>query len=303
MTIGVIFDIKRFALHDGRGLRSTLFLKGCPLSCPWCQNPEGIESTIQLRHFPSRCISCGECISSCPEDALSFGLGDRDIKIDRSLCLKCGTCIRQCPTNALQFDGRTISARDAVEELLRDRTFFEVSEGGVTLSGGEPLSQPEFAREVLALCKAEGVETAIETTLACTKHVLDGVMPLTDEFLVDLKLADETRHRATVGVENNRIHTNLRYLMERGARVTVRVPMIPEYTVDEENLRGIAAIVASLDPQPPVELINFNPLARDKYALLERTWPLGPSIQRYRHDAMNCFGEIVRGEGVRTVIV
>ncbi len=302
MTTGWVFDCKRFSIHDGQGLRSTLFLKGCPLRCPWCHNPEGMVPGQRLSHTAARCIGCGTCLRVCPEAALSAGDSDHDIRIDGTRCTKCGRCIDACPTGAMAFDAREISSEQAIAELLRDQTFFEVSSGGVTLSGGEPLLQPEFTIEVLEGCRRRGVGTAIETCLAAPLQHVEAMARVTDEVFVDIKLADERQHRELLGWSFELIHQNLQYLIRVRANVVVRIPLIPGFTATESNLKGIGRIVAGLEPQPPVELLNFNPFAEAKYRRLGRTWAFAEGSRRYSLPELAAFRQVLQSAGVERAL-
>ena len=302
MTTGWVFDCKRFSIHDGRGLRSTLFLKGCPLRCPWCHNPEGMVPGQKLLHSGARCIGCGTCLRACPESALSAGSSDRDILIDPGRCTRCGRCTDACPTGALAFDAREMTSGQAIEELLRDQTFFDVSSGGVTLSGGEPLLQPEFAVEVLDGCRRKGAGTAIETSLAAPLRHVEAMARVTDEVFVDIKLADARRHREVLGWQLEPILQNLRHLIQARATVVVRIPLIPGFTATESNLQGIGQIVAGLEPQPPVELLNFNPFAEAKYRRLGRTWAFPEGSRRYSVQELEGFSQVLRSAGVERVL-
>ncbi len=265
----VVFDIKRFAVHDGPGIRSSVFLKGCPLNCLWCHNPEGISPQVQLWYFKGRCLKCRDCVSVCPEGALSFdkteGLG-----IDRDLCSDCGACTKVCPTGALSFIGSRMTVDQIVQELLQDRVFYEESGGGITLTGGEPLAQAGAAGEILKRMKSEGISTAVETSLHVPQDVLESIKEVTDFFLCDLKVMNPERHLKVVGADNARIRENLKWLICAGADVLVRIPLIPGFTDSRENLQNIGEFLLTLEKTPPVELMNFNPLAREKFRVLGR---------------------------------
>jgi glycyl-radical enzyme activating protein len=298
MTTGWVFDCKRFSIHDGRGLRSTLFLKGCPLRCLWCHNPEGMAAGQRLFHTAARCIGCGTCLRACPESALSVADSDHNVRVDYGRCTKCGKCIDACPTGAMAFDAREITSEQAIAELLRDQTFFEVSSGGVTLSGGEPLLQPEFTVEVLEGCRRRGVGTAIETSLAARLQHVEAMARVTDQVFVDIKLADERQHREVLGWPLESILKNLQHLVRVRANVVVRIPLIPGFTATESNLKGIGRIVAGLEPQPPIELLNFNPFAEAKYRRLGRTWAFPEGSRRYSPQELAAFRQVLQGAGV-----
>ena len=274
---GNIIDIKRFTLHDGPGLRSTVFLKGCGLRCAWCHNPEGIDNRIGLWYLPRQCIHCHTCLGVCPEKALSVDEGDElTIVINRQRCTNCGLCVEACPTNALAFDGRRLSGEAVAEILARDRQFYAESGGGITISGGDPLVQHGFALEILSLCKAAGLHTAVETGLQGSWDIIEAFLPVTDMFIVDLKIADARLHREYTGQDNGLIRGNYRRLVGQpgasgaGREILTRIPLIPGVTARQENIHAIARFVRDCNPGGQVELINFNPLAENKYLLMGR---------------------------------
>lgn len=293
---GTIFDVKRFAVHDGGGLRSTLFFKGCPLRCPWCQNPEGIDPHPALWHSPAACLRCGSCVAVCPEKALTL---TGRVHVDRARCTLCGKCEQACPAAAMELSGREIGAREAAELLLRDQVFFGC-DGGVTLSGGEVLLQWEFAAEVLQLCKEAGADTAIETCLLAPRRAIEALLPVTDHFLTDIKYLDAETHRKVLGADNRQILENYRFLLSQGADVLVRTPLIPGFTATEENIRAIARYLCASDSDAKYELLNFNPLCRSKYAALEREYPVsGGALSRQELDR---FYDILAQEGITHII-
>lgn len=299
MTTANIFDIKRYGITDGNGIRTVIFIKGCPLRCQWCQNPEGLSKSIALWHIKNVCVKCGGCIASCPKHALSWGGGE--IAIDHYKCGLCGECIQECPVGALRMDGATMSVDEVFEQILKDEVFYRVSGGGVTLSGGECTASSEFALELLAKCRENGIDTAIETCMYVATEVLKKFIECTNKFIVDIKIMDEERHIKATGVSNALILKNFKYLCEAGVDLMVRIPMIPGYTSDEENIRSIGKFVAEINPHIPIELINFNPLCTQKYDSLHREFI--PERQRMplSQDEMLRRAEILRESGIQYV--
>ncbi len=289
-----VFDIKRFGVNDGNGIRTVLFIKGCPLRCKWCHNPEGISPEIHLWHVPSRCVNCGSCIAACPQGALSSD--EQGIRIDDEKCDLCGECIRACPTGAMQADAVRMTVDEAMEQIERDRVFYGDS-GGVTLSGGECTASPEFSLEVLRQCRERGINTAIETSMFAPTEVMRAFAESTDSIIADLKLIDPERHKAATGTDNALILQNFEWLAHSGKDLVIRIPLIPGYTADEENLDGIAAYIANINPDVPVELINFNPMCVGKYESLRRDFITAPGSP-YPPERMKEFKRIVAKHGL-----
>ena len=217
-----IADIIRFATHDGPGIRSTVFLKGCPLSCVWCHNPETISPTPEIGYFAKKCIGCGECVRVCPEGA--HRVEDGRHTFDRALCVACGACAEVCLGEALTLYGREMTAEQVLATVLRDRAFYDQTGGGLTLSGGEPLLQAQFCAEVLGMAHHEGIHTAVDTCGAVPWEAFEAVLSVTDIFLYDLKHTDPTVHRKYTGADNALIIENLRRLSASGAAIEVRIP-------------------------------------------------------------------------------
>ena len=207
---GRIFDIQRFSVHDGPGIRTTVFFQGCPLRCRWCHNPEAVSAGPALFYSDRACLSCRACEATCTEAVHSFA--GEEQRMCRERCRLCGACAEVCVAGALEFSGRSATPEEVVEVVLRDRVFYETSGGGVTLSGGEPLAQPAFAREILARCRTEGLHTAVDTCGEGAREALDALIPLADLWLFDVKHLDPGAHRAATGRSNERILQNLRYL-------------------------------------------------------------------------------------------
>jgi pyruvate formate lyase activating enzyme len=271
-TTGIIFDIKRFSIHDGPGIRTTVFFKGCPLSCRWCHNPEGQASRQELILRPDRCIVCGGCVEVCNQGAIAV---EQDaIVTRRERCTACGTCVEVCYAEARELVGREVTITEVMSEIERDVAFYDESGGGVTFSGGEPLSQPAFLRDLLHACKTRSLHTALDTCGFAAWDVLDRVRTYVDLFLYDLKLMDEARHREYTGVSNKRILQNLLRLSREGHRIILRVPIIPEINDDEENLGRLAAFAADLPSMERIDLLPYHRIGRDKYLRLAKAWSM-----------------------------
>ncbi|MCX7026803.1 MAG: glycyl-radical enzyme activating protein [Spirochaetes bacterium] len=299
---GNIIDIKRFTIHDGYGIRSTVFLKGCALHCAWCHNPEGIENSIDLWHFPRQCIRCRACLKVCPSDALwADEEGDTFIWINRQRCTKCGLCVQACPTTALSFDGQRLSSDKVVATLLRDQPFYQQSGGGITISGGYPLIQHLFSEDILRQCKAAGLHTAIETCLQAPWDIVEAFLPITDLFIVDLKLADAQQHREYTGHGNELIRGNYRRLAGLKRDMLTRIPLIPRVTTQPENIRAIASFIRDCNPGGRVELINFNPLAESKYLLMNRDQSFFQSMVPLKGEQLAELNAILEAEGLAVV--
>lgn len=282
---GRIFDLQRYSIRDGPGIRTTVFLKGCPLRCGWCQNPESQEPEPEAVFFPARCIGCGACAPSCARGAISPATR----RPDPAQCVRCGDCVETCPSGARQILGRDVAVDELLDEAARDLPFFEESGGGITFSGGEPLLQPGFLEAALDGCRERRIRTAVDTCGYAPREPVERLALRADLFLYDLKSMDPERHRAATGVPNGLILDNLRALCGLGAAVRIRIPLIPGFNDDEENLRATAAFVRSLPGPPPVSLLPYHATAADKYRRLGRPYPLEglapPPQDRVRHAA------------------
>jgi pyruvate formate lyase activating enzyme len=269
---GIVFDIKKFSIHDGPGIRTTIFLKGCPLSCWWCHNPEGQALEPELILRPERCIGCGACLDVCERAALILE-GDV-IVTQRERCTACGACVEVCYAEARELVGRPMTVGQVMEEIERDVVFYDQAGGGVTFSGGEPLAQPAFLRALLRACKAQGLHTALDTCGYAPWEVLDDIREDVDLFLYDLKLMDDARHWRFTGVSSKPILENLQHLSRCGHRIVLRVPIIPGVNDDEENLRQMGGFAADLPSLERIDLLPYHRIGRDKYQRLGRTCPM-----------------------------
>ncbi len=265
MTKGRIFDIKRFAVHDGSGIRTTVFLKGCPLKCLWCHNPEGISFRPQLAFYRHKCVGCGECAGVCPTGAQTMSTDGH--AYDRERCTACGRCEPVCLGRALVLYGKEMTADELMPVLLEDKAFYDNSGGGITLSGGECLCQPDFCAELLKKAKENGLNTAVDTCGFVPRAAIDAVMPYTDMFLYDIKAMDETVHIRCTGHANQPILENLRYIDACGKRTEIRYPYVPGYTSGEAE--KIAAFVSGLKNVTDVRVLPYHNYAGSKYSSLD----------------------------------
>ena len=267
---GLVFNVMRYALHDGPGIRTTVFFKGCPLSCWWCHNPESRRPQPELMYFRERCLGCGTCVAACPEHAISA----RDGGVATSdACRVCGACAPVCPADAREIVGRWMTLEEVLAEVEKDRIFYDESGGGVTFSGGEPLLQPEFLEALLLACRARGLHTTVDTCGLASPEILLRLAPLVDLFLFDLKLLDAEQHARYVGVSNETILANLELLARGGRTVIVRFPVIPGINDAAGQVAQMIAFLTRLGLRR-IDLLPYHKIAQDKYHRLQLEYRL-----------------------------
>lgn len=284
---GKFYDIQGFSVHDGPGIRLTLFMKGCPLRCPWCHSPESQNFHTELNWMAIKCVGiekCGRCLDTCPNGAISVGrkkksiTGDEEITlvdIDRDKCDNCGKCAEACTARALYMCGTDYTLDEIMKRVYRDKPFFDRSGGGVTVSGGECLYQPDFLEALLKRCKEEGIHTAVDTTGYADWSVLERILPYTDLFLYDLKHLDSEMHKKVIGVPNERILENVKKLAAAGAKIQIRIPVIPLFNDSVEMFDRYGAFIKELgDAVEVVQLLPYHTLGTVKWERLNHKGPI-----------------------------
>lgn len=264
--IATIFNIQRFSIHDGPGIRTTVFFKGCNLRCQWCHNPEAFHAAPQMEFDKRACVGCGRCIDGCQSQAITLREGL--CETNRAVCTNCLKCIAVCPYSARKQIGEELTLEEVMTHVMSDLAYYKNSGGGVTLSGGEPLLWPRFAVELLKQLQAQGVHTAIESALHVKKEVLEQLIPYTDLWLCDFKVMDSKKHQLVTGVTNERIKENFKYLSEQGANVIVRIPVIPNINDDPSNLENTLKFLRDNTHFRKIECLPFHNLGASKYEKL-----------------------------------
>jgi len=293
---GRIFDIQRFCIHDGPGIRTTVFLKGCALRCKWCSNPESQGAGPLLAFTAERCVGCGACAVACKAGAIRT---DARTQLDRRCCTLCGECVTACQSAALEVIGRDVTVHEVISTVLRDRDYYEASGGGVTLSGGEPLFQPTFAEALLRAAKAQGIHCCIETAGFAEWRDIERIMPFVDLFLYDYKETDRRLHQEFTGQPPDRILANLRALHSAGANIVVRCPMIPRHNARKAHLDGIAALAHQLPHLKGVEVLPYHRLGSAKLARFGIASRMQPGIQEPNRETVHAWTDYLRQRGVK----
>jgi pyruvate formate lyase activating enzyme len=305
---GLIADIQRMSTEDGPGIRTTAFFKGCGLNCTWCHNPECISPKPQIHWVESRCIGCKTCLDECPQEALSFS--PDGVSINHEQCNVCGLCAEECPSTALELLGVRWALPDLIEELIKDRAYFEKSGGGVTLSGGDPTIQAPFAGVLLKGLKQLGIQTAIDTCGLCSNGALELLLPYTDLVLYDIKEIDSEKHKAFTGKFTAKVIESLLFICQNmdahnnPGKLWIRTPIIPDATARQDNIQGIGEFVASniAASVSRWELCAFNNLCKDKYRRLGMQWAFSDSELMSKSE-MEKLAEVARNSGVNPDIV
>lgn len=296
-AVGTVFNIQRYSIHDGPGIRTIAFLKGCPLSCLWCCNPESQNPKPEVMFQASLCIHCGKCLKAC-----KFGALDPQNPgfIDHKKCVACGECVNVCPAGALTMKGQRMTVQQVIQELKRDEINYRRSGGGITLSGGEPLLQSGFATELLKASQAKGWHTAIETTAFASAEAIEKVFPYIDLALLDLKSLDNEIHKRVTGVSNAIILKNARRISEI-TQTVVRVPTIPQVNASPEGIRAICEFVLTLHQVTTVHLLPYHTYGENKYGLLGRDYPMDPETS-ISEEQIGELKKIVESYGLQCMI-
>jgi pyruvate formate lyase activating enzyme len=312
---GRVYDIQGYSVHDGPGIRTTVFLKGCPLTCLWCHSPESQRFDKQLCFMDMRCVGtdkCGVCLSVCPNGAIKAGKREYSevlkeemghIDVDLSLCDDCGKCAETCYPEALFISGKDYTVEELIERLKKEFAFFESSGGGVTISGGEPLSQSRFVLEVLKRLKELGIHTALDTTGFAKPETVMEVLPYVDIFLFDIKHMDSKKHEEIVGVPNEQIHQNARLIAENGGKFQIRVPVVPGYNDSPENLEAVAAFVKELgNAVEVVQVLPYHSFGKMKYERIQLPYPIPDSVESPTPEESEAHLEIFRKKGLPVIL-
>ena len=294
-TNGIVFNIQKFSIHDGPGIRTTVFLKGCPLRCKWCANPESQLSQVQVLYDKEKCAHCGTCVHVCPNEAIAMDK-DNYVRVDQSKCVGCLQCVKNCPAKALSYEGETKDAEEVVKVCLQDIDFYEESGGGVTISGGEGMVQPDFVKALLAKLKGHKIHTAIETTGYIKEEIFRELAPMFDLLLFDVKHYDSNKHYEGTHVHNEPIVENLAWAISQGIEVLPRIPVIPDFNDSLDDAKGIAALLNQVGAKK-VQLLPFHQFGENKYHLLGKTYAY-EDVKALHPEDLTDYQQIFLDEGI-----
>jgi pyruvate formate lyase activating enzyme len=299
-STGTVFNIQRFSVQDGPGIRTTVFLKGCPLRCSWCANPESQNTNVEVGHLDSLCDHCGRCIEVCEEKAIT--LQEVGIRIDRDRCSDCQKCVPVCAAGALRVFGEELSTSEIWSEIQKDVLYYRNSRGGITASGGEALNQRKLVAELFKRAQAAGLHTTLDTSGFGATSSLEVILEHTDLVLFDIKIMDPDAHLEHVGVPNAPIHRNARKVVETGIPMVIRVPLIPHITDTEENIRAIARFVRELGPDIPVNVLPYHKFGTNKYPMLDMEYELG-SLETVCEDKIEKVVALFEAHGLKCEVI
>ncbi|MDR0852130.1 MAG: glycyl-radical enzyme activating protein [Clostridiales Family XIII bacterium] len=269
---GTVFNIQRYSIDDGPGIRTTVFMKGCPLRCLWCSNPESQNAKPELTYRYTSCVKCGACVDACPNKALTLGAGG--IQVDRERCACCGDCVKTCTAEALQISGKEMTIEEVFKTIKRDDVYYETSDGGVTASGGEILGQADFVAALFKKCHEAGYHTNADTSGYGSEEGLLKILEHSDLVYFDLKHMDPEKHQEAIGISNDVILKNLSIAAKSGVRVVIRFPLIPDYNDTAENLTAMAQFITDLNPEMTIHILPYHRYGESKYAMIGKTYPL-----------------------------
>jgi len=299
-SAGTIFNIQRFSVQDGPGIRTTVFVKGCPLHCSWCANPESQNRHVEVGHLDSLCDHCGRCREVCPEDAIQ--LSEPGVRIDRDRCNDCQKCIAVCAPGALRVFGQEASVHEIWKEIQKDALYYRNSKGGITVSGGEALNQRDLVVGLFERAHAAGLHTTLDTSGFGATATLEAILEHTDLVLFDVKIMDPDAHLEHVGVPNEPILRNAAKVVEKGVPIVIRVPLIPDITASEENVRAIARFVSELDRDIPVNVLPYHKFGTNKYPMLDREYELA-ALEMMSEEKIEKIVAVFEAHGLRCDVI
>ncbi len=296
---GIIFNIQRFCTHDGPGIRTTVFVKGCPLHCPWCHNPEGMDRDLEIALDPRKCIGCRACLENCTRGGHEIG-PDGEHLYHNERCVLCGSCAEGCYAGAIEMIGEEKTAQEVMDVVVRDKPFYDNSSGGVTLSGGEPMYQPEFSAAILTLSREQGIATAVESSCATSWNVIQSLDGLVDLWMIDIKHMDPGRHRELTGGDNGIILENVRKLATSGVGMILRLPLVPGHNDEEATLRSLGAFASEVQPSGGLEVMPFHRFGEGKYDRIRKDYTL-QDMESAEDDDVRRAVELLREAGANKV--